>query len=99
MCRSEGVVKSDVKVANGLSVSGVCLEGIMSGEDAIKIDVLVEEDVSPQGIRKGGAVCSNDESMFGSPNVDMVVSSEGESARDVRIDRGGYDGNVRPMVH
>ena len=99
MCRSEGVVESDVKVPNGLSVSGVHLEGIMSREDAVKIDVLVEEDVSPQGIRKGGAVCSNDESMFGSPNIDVVISSEGESARDVRINGGGYNGNVHPRVH
>ena len=62
MCRSEGVVESDVEVANGLSVSGVCLKGIMSGEDAVEI--LVKEDISPQGIGKSGAVFLNDEGML-----------------------------------
>jgi len=71
----------------------------MSREDVVEVNILVKKDVSPQGFRKGGAVHSNDEGMFGLPNVNVVIFSEGESECNVGINGAGHNWNICPWVH
>ena len=41
------MVNSDINVTNGLGVSGVHFEGIVSSVDSVKVNVMIEEDIEP----------------------------------------------------
>ena len=67
----------------------VGLKGIVTGKEVVEINVFVKKDVGPQGFGKGGTVGSNGEGVLGAPDINEVVCTEGESKRDVGVERGG----------
>jgi len=92
------VIDSDVNIADGLGMTGVRLEGVISGIDPVEVDVSVQQDVSPERVQEVGTVRSDDQVVFRASDIDEIISFEDEGLRDVGIEDGGRDGYVGPSV-
>ena len=79
------MVDGDVNVPDGLGVVSVGVEGIVSHVDAVKVNISVEENVSPECIGKVWAVSLHDEVVFGMPDVNKVVRLEQEHLCDIHV--------------
>ena len=55
-CDGPDELLSDVKVSNGLSVMHIWVEGKVTQEDAVEVNISVKEDISPQYVRESRAV-------------------------------------------
>jgi len=75
------------------------VESVVSCIDTVRVDILVKENVGPEGIREVWAVSSYDEVIFGASDVDKVVCFEKKCLGNISIKGSGSDKYFRPRVH
>ena len=61
-------------------MADVWVKGIVTQEDAVKVDISVKEDIDPQYMRESRAVDLYDKSVLGLLDIKEVVSMEGKHA-------------------
>jgi len=65
---------------------GVRIEGVISGEDTVKV-IFFEENVHPHSLGKIGTLSLDDKRMLSSLDIDEEVFPEGESAGNALVKR------------
>jgi len=66
----------------------------MAGQDMVKVNVFVEEDICPHGLREAGAISSDDERMFCSPDIDEEIHLESKHVGNTWVERLGWDQDI-----
>src|SRR5882724_8604608 len=84
-------IDAHVQATNCLCLSVVRFKGIIPGEDFVKIDVSVKEDIVPLRVGKEQASWESEYCTFGSFEIDGIIVFEFEHEFEFGIDGGTYD--------
>ena len=66
---------------------GVRVNGIIAREDTVEVDESIEQDISPETVWKGRAICMDEEVIFGMFDIKEVIRSESEGVCDEWVKR------------